>query len=192
MLSEKQKTWYWGEWSRVVKCCRDYGRKLTNDDRYALTVRALGVKVSMLNLDNHQFDKVIGVFKAINTPDDLNPQLRQINQPRTRMLHKIINDLPPRLAVVLQPPPSSLDPRLSPSDAAMARVAAAESYILSIMRQKYKTETPKDLSDHQLHLLIIDISNRINQRRHGLDLTCAEIETRAETLLFKLTHAHAA
>ena len=184
MPSQKQKAWYWREWGRVVKCCQDHGRKLTNDDRHALTKRTLGREKSMLDLDNQEFDQVIGAFMAINTPDDLNPQLRQIQQPRTRMLHLVTNELPAQLAAVLQHPEGRC---------AGEKLSAAEHYILAILDQKYKAQACQDLKDEQLHLLIIDINRAINRRRHGLHITCADVRHLADSLLQDLIHqAHAA
>jgi hypothetical protein len=180
-MTKAQKILYFVEFQKAVKHCRKNG--LPIPDRHALHVKALGFDLSSKLFTEPQFDKVMAEIWAISRDTSVKTQLRQINQPRTRMIHKIINDLPPRLAVVLKHPEDR-----TPEE----RIAAAETYILAIMRQKYKAETCSDLKDDQLHHLIIDISRAINKRRVPLHLTCAEVETHAETLLFKLTHAHAA
>jgi hypothetical protein len=88
-VTPKQTQLYWREWSAAKKA-----GALTDQDRYALMEEALGLDdVSSKNLTNEQLDKVLAAFRAISRPSSLNTQLRQIEQPRTRLLHKITHQL---------------------------------------------------------------------------------------------------
>ena len=86
-MSPAQTSLYWREWAAV--------RRMDPDaNRHALHIQALGRDVSSKAFTNAQFDQVLGVFRAISRPADLNAQLRQQQQPRTRLLH-IIEQLAP-------------------------------------------------------------------------------------------------
>jgi hypothetical protein len=88
-MTPKQTQLYWREWSAAKKA-----GALTDQDRYALMEEALGLDdVSSKNLTNEQLDKVLAAFRAISRPSSLNTQLRQIEQPRTRLLHRIAQQL---------------------------------------------------------------------------------------------------
>jgi len=81
-MSPKQNSLYWREWAAVH-------RADPQADRHELHIRALGKDRSMKDLTNAEFDKVLGVFRSITRPADLDGQLRQIEQPRTRLLYTI-------------------------------------------------------------------------------------------------------
>ena len=81
-MTPKQNNLYWREWAAVH-------RARPSVQRHELHVQALGVDKSMTNLTNSDFDAVLGVFRAISRPADLDAQLRQLQQRRTRTLHSI-------------------------------------------------------------------------------------------------------
>lgn len=81
-MTPAQNALYWREWAAVR-------RVEPAADRHALHVRALGRDKSHTAFSNADFDKVLGVFRAITQPENLGSQLRQIRMPRTRLLHAI-------------------------------------------------------------------------------------------------------
>lgn len=83
-MSPKQKTLYWREWGRV--------RKIQPDaDRHELHRQALGADKSSKAFNNRDLDRILGVFRAISQPADVDAQLRQQAMARTRALHAIFN-----------------------------------------------------------------------------------------------------
>jgi hypothetical protein len=98
-MSPKQNSLYWREWSAVRK-------KLAADpsapaaDRHALHIEALGADKSHHAFTNTDFDKVLAAFRAVTRPADLDAQLRQINQDRTRTLHAIQRHDHPYIAAI--------------------------------------------------------------------------------------------
>ena len=81
-MTQKQNYLYWREWAAVRRV--DAGA-----DRHALHASALGEDKSHKDFSNAEFDKVLQEFRAISQPANLAAQLRQINQPKTRLIFKI-------------------------------------------------------------------------------------------------------
>lgn len=83
-MSPKQKALYWTSWQAAKRA-----GQLADPDRHRLMFEALGYAASSKSLTNDEFDKVLGAFRAISQPTNLRAQVRQIDQPRTRLLHRI-------------------------------------------------------------------------------------------------------
>lgn len=84
-MSPAQTALYWREWGACSRALRARGRPAGNDARHALQCKALGHPRSSKTLTNAEFDKVLAAFRAESRPDDLNAQLRQIDQPGHRI-----------------------------------------------------------------------------------------------------------
>jgi len=68
----------------------DLSTKIAKDKfRHELHIRALGRDKSSSSFTNADLDRVLAVFRAISQPANLNAQLRQQHQARTRLLKKI-------------------------------------------------------------------------------------------------------
>lgn len=101
-MTPKQNTLYWREWSAAKKA-----GDLTDADRYTLMEEALcgaglrpagsadvpSAHLSSKDLTNEDLDKVLAAFRAISRPTSLNAQLRQQAMPKTRLLHRIEQQL---------------------------------------------------------------------------------------------------
>jgi len=81
-MTPKQTTLYWREWAAVRRAKPDA-------DRDHLTITALGSRKSSKAFNNSDLDRVLAVFRAISQPGSLNAQMRQIAQPRDRLLYTI-------------------------------------------------------------------------------------------------------
>jgi hypothetical protein len=86
-LSVNQDRLYWREWGKAVKHCKASG--LDAPDRHELHVKALGVDKSHKDFTNSDFNKILGVFRAVSQPGNLNAQKRQIEMPRKNVLVRI-------------------------------------------------------------------------------------------------------
>ena len=83
-MTPAQNALYWreiGAWSRARKA---RGMPVDNAARHAAHVKALGRDKSHTAFLNPEFDKVLAVLRAESRPDDLDAQLRQIDQPEQR------------------------------------------------------------------------------------------------------------
>ncbi len=81
-MSPKQKALYFREWARVRSVD-------PSADRHALHTLALGTDKSSKEFTNADLDKVLGAFRAVTRPADLNAQVRQEKQPDIRQYHAI-------------------------------------------------------------------------------------------------------
>lgn len=81
-MSPLQTRLYWREWAAAR-------RADPSADRHALHVVALGSDKSSTAFSNAEFDLVLGAFRAVSRPADLDAQLRQQDQPRARALYGI-------------------------------------------------------------------------------------------------------
>jgi hypothetical protein len=81
-MTKAQTQLYFREWASVRKAKPDA-------DRHALHIAALGVDKSSKAFSNSDFDRVLGVFRAISQPGNLNAQLRQSEQVRHRLEHRL-------------------------------------------------------------------------------------------------------
>lgn len=83
-MTPKQKALYFTEWNKAR-----LAGGLDGESRHRLHVEALGHDKSSKDFTNADLDKVLATFRAISQPTSLHAQLRQIDQPRTRLLHRI-------------------------------------------------------------------------------------------------------
>lgn len=92
-MSPDQTRLYFREWGKVRRhfLARGIDPNQADAKRYELHTRALGVDKSSKDFSNTDLDKVLGVFFAILRPDDLNSQLRQLDQGEERK-NKLIGD----------------------------------------------------------------------------------------------------
>jgi bacterioferritin-associated ferredoxin len=81
-MTSKQNQLYWREWAAVRRIDK-------TADRHALHAEALGQDKSHTEFTNADFDRVLGVFRAITQPANLNGQVRQQQQPRHRQEHRL-------------------------------------------------------------------------------------------------------
>lgn len=81
-MTKAQDRLYWREWGSVRKAHREA-------DRHRLHVQALGYSRSHTEFTNAEFDKVLGVFRALSRPASVDAQIRQQDQPRTRVEHRL-------------------------------------------------------------------------------------------------------
>lgn len=86
-MTKKQNWLYWREWQAVVRQAKK--NNLPAPDRHDLHAAALGADKSHLKFNNGDLDKVLAVFRAHSRPDDVAAQLRQIEQPATRLRHRL-------------------------------------------------------------------------------------------------------
>jgi hypothetical protein len=81
-MTKAQTQLYFREWAAVRKAQPDA-------DRHELHVKALGKDKSSKAFTNSDFDRVLQVFRAISQPGNLNAQLRQAQQVRYRLEHRL-------------------------------------------------------------------------------------------------------
>lgn len=93
MLTRNQNALYWREWSAVKSVLMPGRSTWTKDEetqrRHALHIQAIGDEKSHVDFDNEDFDHVLGAFRAISRPTDLNAQLHALNGQKTRLLFGI-------------------------------------------------------------------------------------------------------
>jgi hypothetical protein len=77
-MTPKQNALYWRSWAGVRAAC-------PGADRHDLHRKALGHDCGHADFTNEDFDRVLAAFAAVARPDDLEAQLRQLEQPRRRM-----------------------------------------------------------------------------------------------------------
>jgi hypothetical protein len=91
-MTPKQKAWYFREWNLARKrlvALADMTPAEAELSRHELHVRALGIDKSSSALTNSDLDKVISAFRSISRPSDLDSQIRQADQERTRLIWAI-------------------------------------------------------------------------------------------------------
>jgi hypothetical protein len=93
MLTRAQTALYWREWSKAKAVMEQTRGELftasqANEARYACHEQA-GVKTSSKDLGNYTFDLVLSAFFSWSHTADIDPQLRQIDQPVTRCRHAV-------------------------------------------------------------------------------------------------------
>lgn len=93
-MTVKQDKLYWREWAAVHRAAPEA-------DRHALHIRALGHDKSHLHFTNTDFDRVLAGFRAISQPANLLAQMRQFNQPKTRLLWRIRSMAPPNYTAAI-------------------------------------------------------------------------------------------
>lgn len=88
-MTKAQRNLYWREWGKVHKM-------YPHIDRHDMHAAALGTDKSSSAFSNRDLDLVLGQFRAITSPADLDMQLRQATMDRTRLLYaieKLLQDL---------------------------------------------------------------------------------------------------
>jgi hypothetical protein len=84
-MTPKQTALYWREWAACRRALIALGHQGDDTQRRALQRNALGERtISSKALTNDQFDAVLAKFRSYSQPDDLDAQLRQIDQPEQR------------------------------------------------------------------------------------------------------------
>ncbi len=86
-MTPLQNSLYFREWGKVRAACKQQG--LPVPDRHELHVKALGLDKSSKDFTNEDLDRVLAEFRALSQPDNLAAQLRQQDQPRSRLLYSI-------------------------------------------------------------------------------------------------------
>lgn len=163
-MTEKQEKLYWREWTNVRAAWPEA-------DRHELHLRALGTDKSHKAFSNLDLDKVLAQFRAVSRPEDLEAQLRQLNQAKRRLLWKITVEQVALLTVLMD------------GENELERRAAAEHYEISLMRDRFHTEEIHDLSDDpacedgksQLEMLRDAIDARINTLRANRGFTIHQL-----------------
>ena len=77
-----QVSLYWREWNKVRKAAPE-------TDRHELHTKALGYDASHKEFTNGDLDKVLAEFRVVSEPWNINAQIRQLNQPRERLMWSI-------------------------------------------------------------------------------------------------------
>ena len=184
-MTSKQIVLYWREWGSLGKRCAAEG--WTVPDRHELHVRALGRDKSMKLLTNREFDLVLGVFRTYSQAENLQSQVRQMRQPRTRLEHRIKIDQVKLLAVLLgQPregaefagsvgafPAWGSEPNFEAAFAEMAEVAAIHgsadlSQVSDEPRPRYFDRDGQPIGEEKSDLELVrdTLAQRINQLRN--------------------------
>jgi hypothetical protein len=99
VMNEPQEKKYWREWGALVRFCK--AQQLPVPDRHAFHMQALGCDRSHKDFSNDDFTKWLGAVWAITRPNTIQPQLRQINMPRTNIMQRIQIEQVKLLAIVL-------------------------------------------------------------------------------------------
>jgi hypothetical protein len=148
-MTQKQKWLYINEWNDAKKA-----GALKESDRHALHIKALGEDKSSKDFSNDDLDKVLAEFRAISKPDSLNDQIRQQEQNRTRLDHRIADQIK-CLALFVEDP---------------------DKYLRLIFRDRFHVEQVDDLTDTDLGLLRNTISARLSMMRRTAVTTITEHE----------------
>lgn len=162
LLTKPQLTYFWRLWGNLINQYQ-WDKTEAETQRKSALKRAGFTSLTEVTKTNG-FDDLIAELKALEKPSEIAPQMRQVLMPRTRMIVKIQTELCTHLATVLNGGQKTDDER------------AAEAYILTIMRTKYKAQTFDDLQDQQLRMLIVDITRAVNQKRKTLGLTWPDLD----------------
>jgi hypothetical protein len=168
-MTRKQDFLYWREWQAVRELYTSLN--LPAPDRHALHQAALGADKSHKDFSNADLDKVLAHFRSLSDPANVQAQLRQIDQPKTRLKYAI-NLLSSQLAdrgrspsAAAPPPggPSTLNPQ--PSTGYAERIAA----------DRFGTSDLDSLTELQLTQLRNTLADRlVINRRQGTAATRAQ------------------
>lgn len=167
-MTPAQQKLYWREWLAAKRAAR-----LEEADRHALHEQTLGTPKSSKDLTNQDLDKILATFRALSHPGDLNSQLRQQNQPRTRLLFAIRHQIK-LLGVLVDDPHAYVT--------AILRDRFHETDIESL-RHSLEHEDPDGTSvagDTPLDQMRFTITRAVLRLRQRAGLTPAELETLAD------------
>jgi hypothetical protein len=87
--------------NRACQAAKITGSISRDQYREQLTIKVCGDLVSWNDLNNRQIDAIKAELLAILRPADLDAQLRQINQPRSRAMHSILNHNPQYVSAIV-------------------------------------------------------------------------------------------
>ncbi len=110
-------------------------------DRHALHLAALGTDKSSREFSNEDFDRVLAAFRALSDSTNLDAQLRQIAQPRARLLWSLEHIVRPCLTLYVEQP---------------------DAYIRAVCQARFAAADYHDLGDPQLHQLRITLWARLH------------------------------
>jgi hypothetical protein len=134
-LTPSQQHVFWNKWNTIVSLAA-WTRPEAEAERHALLKRA-GF-ASLKDVDKLTgFDRVLAELSAIDHPDDLDAQLREVNMPRTRLIFAV----------------GKLSADMSPS-------RAPHAYACAISKDKFGTADIESLTDRQL----LDLRNTLAAR----------------------------
>lgn len=119
-MTPRQMKWYRGEWAKVKAVCPHF----TDEDRRAIHT-SVGAPESSKDFTQADLDKVLAAFWSYTKPDSLNSQLRQQEQPATRLDHRIADQLK-CLALFVDHP---------------------DAYIRAVLRNRFHVEQIADLDE---------------------------------------------
>lgn len=164
-MTKSQIAKYWREWAAVK---RKIGDEATDELRHELHTKALGQDKSSRQFTNADFDKVLGEFRVLSRPADLDAQLAQMNQHRKRLLWRARSNVK-MLGLYMD------DPR---------------AYARHILAQRFHTERIEDLSSQPigpykkspLEQFIYTIAARLDQHRSEWGHSVQEMKTKAQKL----------
>jgi hypothetical protein len=110
-----------------------------------------------------EFDALIGACRAVSEPDNLDAQLRQLRMPRTRLIQKITEEQAACLTLYM------------PGTIQIIREAQAQKYIVSVIKDKFATESILSLKDDQLDHLRSTLARAIDRKRQFAGHTVSEM-----------------
>lgn len=88
-LTKPQHNRYWREVGRWSKHHKAVTAEQREDARKNLHLQTFGDERSAKDVDNDGLTELIGVVAKICEPDNMNAQLRQIEMPKTKLIHRI-------------------------------------------------------------------------------------------------------
>lgn len=118
MITNDQRKRYWVELHAVLALRKDLTREEFHQQH--------NLPASTKDFTREHFDAFLAACKAITKSDDLKPQLRALNQPKARLLHRILVEQAAQLKAL-----GKLDPDIT---------------IGQICRQKFYGRKPADLN----------------------------------------------
>lgn len=137
-MSPKQKALYFKTWQAVHRQCPEL-------DRHEFHIQIFGKDKSSLAFTDKDLDKFLEVAWRITKPADVNAQLRQMNQQKTRLIWKIEVYLANFLRLYREDP---------------------AAYTLSIIRDQLRFALPEDKSTAELRPVLetLDVPQLENLR----------------------------
>ncbi len=92
MLTKAQNTLYFREWGATKRALVAAGRTPSAAEalRHELHERVLGYDKSHIRLTNAEFDAILGAFRALSRAEDVEGQIRQLEQPIVRARRVVV------------------------------------------------------------------------------------------------------
>jgi hypothetical protein len=162
-LTSPQLSRFWREWSAIVSA-KKWHKVEAELQRYALLARA-GFD-SLTQVDKQKgFDRVLAELSAIARPDDIEPQMRAAQMPRTRFYYAII-----KLAREIEP-------------SYIESAPLGSGYLGAIMRDKYGHYDIDRLPESELEHLRNTLQARLLAHRRQAAPAAAEAVRQDQTEL---------